>query len=130
MKTMLADVLHTVGQAALTPCLIILILLIIAALWQIGDFAVEWFKVRRTHMLVVTVLINSIHEAAAMQGVEGIQQAMEESHLLYAPKILIGKRILTAVAAGGQKHGFVFLFVRYTHTLKLDHRYPTPFLQS
>ena len=109
MKTMLADVLHTVGQAALTPCLIILILLIIAALWQIGDFAVEWFKVRRTHKLVVTDLIKSIHEAAAMQGVEGIQQAMEESHLLKgqknalnrvlnSPELFSNEATLTAIA--------------------------------
>ena len=51
MQKILADVLHTIGQAMLTPCLIVLALLMIAALWQIGDVLVEWFKVRRTHKL-------------------------------------------------------------------------------
>ena len=45
MQKILADVLHTIGQAMLTPCLIVLALLMIAALWQIGDVLVEWFKV-------------------------------------------------------------------------------------
>ena len=68
MQKILADVLHTIGQAMLTPCLIVLALLMIAALWQIGDVLVEWFKVRRTHKLKVTELIKAIHNSAETDG--------------------------------------------------------------
>lgn len=91
MQETLADILHTVGQAALTPCLIILILLIIAALWQIGDFAVEWWKVRRTHKLKVTDLIKEIHENAEKDGIAGIRQVIETSGLLKGQKSAVGR---------------------------------------
>lgn len=63
MQQILADILHTIGQAMLTPCLIILALLMIAALWQVGDVMVEWFKVRRPHKLKVTELIKEIYSS-------------------------------------------------------------------
>lgn len=91
MQATLADILHIIGQAALTPCLIILILLIIAALWQIGDFAVEWWKVRRIHKLKVTELIKEIHENAEKDGISGMRQVIEQSGLLKGQKSAIGR---------------------------------------
>lgn len=82
MQKILADVLHTIGQAMLTPCLIVLALLMIAALWQIGDVLVEWFKVRRTHKLKVTELIKAIHNSAETDGNAAIRETVETSGLL------------------------------------------------
>lgn len=102
MQSTLSNILHIIGQWALTPCLIILIALIIAALWQVGDFTVEWFKVRRVHKLKVTDLIKEIHEAAAKNGVEGILQTLTESKLLKG-QINALKRVLGSPELFGQE---------------------------
>ncbi len=86
MQEILADVLHTIGQAMLTPCLIVLVLLMIAALWQIGDVLVEWFKVRRPHKLKVTELIKAIHAGSERNGISGIRETIENSGLLVRQK--------------------------------------------
>ncbi|CDA91531.1 putative uncharacterized protein [Firmicutes bacterium CAG:238] len=86
MQQILADILHTTGQAMLTPCLIILALLMIAALWQIGDVLVEWFKVRRPHKLKVTELIKEIHSSAENGGAAAIRETVAESGLLNRQK--------------------------------------------
>ena len=86
MQQILADILHTIGQAMLTPCLIILALLMIAALWQIGDVLVEWFKVRRPHKLKVTELIKEIHSSAENGGAAAIRETVAESGLLNRQK--------------------------------------------
>lgn len=95
MQQILADVLHTIGQAMLTPCLIVLVLLMIAALWQIGDVAVEWLKVRRPHKLKVTELIKEIHSRAEKDGAGAIRQTVEASGLLPRQKNAI-YRVLDA----------------------------------
>lgn len=95
MQQILADVLHTIGQAMLTPCLIVLALLMVAALWQIGDVAVEWIKVRRPHKLKVTELIKEIHNRAENGGVEAIRETIETSSLLPRQKKAI-YRVLDA----------------------------------
>ena len=95
MQKILADVLHTIGQAMLTPCLIVLALLMIAALWQIGDVLVEWFKVRRTHKLKVTELIKAIHNSAETDGNAAIRETVETSGLLGRQKNAI-YRVLDA----------------------------------
>lgn len=95
MQQILADILHTIGQAMLTPCLIILALLMIAALWQIGDVAVEWIKVRRPHKLKVTELIKEIHTEAETRGVDAIKEVIASSGLLVRQKNAI-YRVLDA----------------------------------
>ena len=95
MQKILADVLHTIGQAMLTPCLIVLALLMIAALWQIGDVLVEWFMVRQTHKLKVTELIKAIHNSAETDGNVAIRETVETSGLLGRQKNAI-YRVLDA----------------------------------
>lgn len=95
MQKILADVLHTIGQAMLTPCLIVLALLMVAALWQIGDVLVEWFKIRRTHKLKVTELIKAIHSSAESGGTAAIKETVAASGLLGRQKNAI-YRVLDA----------------------------------
>ena len=45
----LSEILHTIAQALMIPCLIILIILMAGAVWQIGDIVVEYIAERRKH---------------------------------------------------------------------------------
>ena len=40
----LREILHTIAQALMIPCLIILIILMAGAVWQIGDIVVEYLS--------------------------------------------------------------------------------------
>ena len=50
----LSEILHTIAQALMIPCLIILIILMAGAVWQIGDIVVEYIAERRKHMWKVS----------------------------------------------------------------------------
>lgn len=95
MKGIFAEILHTIGQAVLVPCLVVLVILIIIALWQLGDFAIEWFQVRRKHKLKVTELIKEIHDSSKVQGVDGVKTIIQHSGLLARQKKAVD-RILCA----------------------------------
>lgn len=45
----LSEILHTIAQALMIPCLIILLVLMAGAVWQIGDIVVEYIAERRKH---------------------------------------------------------------------------------
>lgn len=45
----LSEILHTIAQALMIPCLIILLVLMAGAVWQIGDIVVEFIAERRKH---------------------------------------------------------------------------------
>lgn len=61
MSFSLSEILHNIGQAVLWPCMFILLLLMIVAVWQIGDMLVEYFVERRKRDVNVPELIQSIH---------------------------------------------------------------------
>ena len=48
----LSEILHTIAQALMIPCLIILIILMAGAVWQIGDIVVEYIAERRKHKCI------------------------------------------------------------------------------
>lgn len=77
----LSEILHTIAQALLVPCLIILILLMAAAVWQIGDIAVEYIAQRRKHRPDVPRLLKSIPHSG-----EALPALIEESTLLRRQK--------------------------------------------
>lgn len=73
----LAEILHTVAQALLTPCLLVLVLLMMLAVWQVGDVAVEFFAERRKRRTDVPQLILDLHAA----GADGMEKLLEECTL-------------------------------------------------
>lgn len=42
-----AGILHVIGQGLNVPCMVVLIILLIATVWQFGDIVVEWILERR-----------------------------------------------------------------------------------
>lgn len=50
----LSEILHTIAQALMIPCLIILLILMAGAVWQIGDIVVEYIAERRKHKCIDT----------------------------------------------------------------------------
>ena len=61
----LSEILHTIAQALMIPCLIILIILMAGAVWQIGDIVVEYIAERRKHKCNVPQLLRDVHAAGA-----------------------------------------------------------------
>lgn len=78
MNISMAEILHVVGQAILTPCMIVLILLIIVAVWQIGDLTVEYFAERRKTRVNVPELLKRISETKTSQ----LRQVIDQTALL------------------------------------------------
>ena len=61
----LSEILHTIAQALMIPCLIILLVLMAGAVWQIGDIVVEYIAERRKHKCNVPQLLRDVHAAGA-----------------------------------------------------------------
>lgn len=78
----LSEILHTIAQALLIPCLIILIVLMAGAVWQIGDIVVEYIAERRKHKCEVPQLLRDVHTA----GADGLADLIENSGLLRRQK--------------------------------------------
>ena len=78
----LSEILHTIAQALMIPCLIILIILMAGAVWQIGDIVVEYIAERRKHKCNVPQLLRDVHAA----GADGLADLIESSGLLRRPK--------------------------------------------
>ncbi len=85
MRTILSTVMHTIGQTVMIPCLIILILLIIVALWQVGDILVETITERKKMKEDVPQLLKDIHNSSN----DEIRVIIEKSMLLTRQKIAI-----------------------------------------
>ena len=71
----LSEILHTIAQALMIPCLIILIILMAGAVWQIGDIVVEYIAERRKHKCNVPQLLRDVHAA----GADGLAELIENS---------------------------------------------------
>ena len=78
----LSEILHTIAQALMIPCLIILIILMAGAVWQIGDIVVEYIAERRKHKCDVPQLLRDVHTA----GADGLAELIENSGLLRRQK--------------------------------------------
>ena len=78
----LSEILHTIAQALMIPCLIILIILMAGAVWQIGDIVVEYIAERRKHKCNVPQLLRDVHAA----GADGLADLIENSGLLRRQK--------------------------------------------
>lgn len=78
----LSEILHTIAQALMIPCLIILISLMAGAVWQIGDIVVEYIAERRKHKCNVPQLLRDVHAA----GADGLAELIENSGLLRRQK--------------------------------------------
>jgi len=78
LNATLSEILHVIGQKFLIPCMVVLILLMIAAVWQIGDLLVEIFAERRKCKADTAFLIREIHQ----KGAGGLKKLIEESGLL------------------------------------------------
>ena len=76
------DADDTIAQALLIPCLIILIVLMAGAVWQIGDIVVEYIAERRKHKCEVPQLLRDVHTA----GADGLADLIENSGLLRRQK--------------------------------------------
>ena len=83
MKSILSEALHIIGQAVMIPCLIILIVLIAIALWQVGDILVETFTERKKMKENVPRLLKTIHDT---HDKGEIQELIEKSNLLNRQK--------------------------------------------
>ena len=78
----LSEILHTIAQALMIPCLIILLVLMAGAVWQIGDIVVEFIAERRKHKCDVPQLLRDVHTA----GADGLAELIENSGLLRRQK--------------------------------------------
>ena len=78
----LSEILHTIAQALMIPCLIILLVLMAGAVWQIGDIVVEYIAERRKHKCDVPQLLRDVHTA----GADGLADLIENSGLLRRQK--------------------------------------------
>ena len=78
----LSEILHTIAQALMIPCLIILLILMAGAVWQIGDIVVEYIAERRKHKCNVPQLLRDVHAA----GADGLAELIENSGLLRRQK--------------------------------------------
>ena len=78
----LSEILHTIAQALMIPCLIILLILMAGAVWQIGDIVVEYIAERRKHKCNVPQLLRDVHAV----GADGLAELIENSGLLRRQK--------------------------------------------
>lgn len=88
----LTDILHTIGQAMRMPCIVILLLLMVAAVWQIGDVLVEYFIERRKTKENIKELLKELDGMNA----QGQRQRIENSSLLKRQKCFLTELIESA----------------------------------
>ena len=80
-------VLHEIGQVMKIPCMVILILLVIVAVWQLGDFLVELFTERRTRQKNVEELLDRLRTG----GKEHLSETIKKSALPRFEKKMLEK---------------------------------------
>lgn len=78
----MADILHVVGQSILTPCMIILILLMVVSVWQTGGLIVEFIMERRKLKMNVPMLLREIADSRTSE----LKSVIERSKLLQRQK--------------------------------------------
>ena len=93
----LSEILHTIAQALMIPCLIILLILMAGAVWQIGDIVVEYIAERRKHKCNVPQLLRDVHAV----GADGLAELIENSGLLRRQK----KALLELAESRGYSEG-------------------------
>ncbi len=81
----MSGILHMIGQALLNPCLIVLILLMVATVWQVGDLLMEYLTERRKFKVDAPVLLRNIPGKTE----EELAALIEESGLLPRQKKLL-----------------------------------------
>ena len=64
MNISLSEMLHVIGQVLLNPCLIILLLLAAASVWQVGDAAMEYWTERHKLRINVPELLKQMSAAS------------------------------------------------------------------
>ncbi len=114
MQNYLSQALHVIGQSVLIPCLIILILLIIAALIEAGDILFEGLKERKKYQKDITGLILKIQDAGKQEEsdrISSICSLIEESNLLPRQKRAINE-VFESVETGACKASVVALAAR------------------
>lgn len=84
MNFSLGEVLHMVGQAIRTPCLIVLLFLIVLAVWQVGELIVEYLTERRKLKADVPTLLQEISQNEAR-----LDKLIDESGLLKRQKAVL-----------------------------------------
>lgn len=85
MNISMSGILHMIGQALLNPCLIVLILLMVATVWQVGDLLMEYLTERRKFKVDAPVLLRHIPGKTE----EELAALIEESGLLPRQKKLL-----------------------------------------
>lgn len=101
----LHEVLHTIGQSILNPCMVVLILMVVVTVWQIGDLLMEIILERRKMKEDIPELLKKINQAEK----KGALLLVENSRLLKRQKRfakqLAGAEDMTenAMAAYAQK---------------------------
>lgn len=85
MNISMSGILHMIGQALLNPCLIVLILLMVATVWQVGDLLMEYLTERRKFKVDAPVLLRNIPGKTE----EELAALIEESGLLPRQKKLL-----------------------------------------
>lgn len=78
MDITLSDILHVAGQSVLVPCMIVLLLLLAAAIWQAGSLAVEYVVERRRLQIDVPAMLKEISESPW----DKLRSIVERSRLL------------------------------------------------
>lgn len=73
-----------IGQALLTPCMVVLLVIMTITVWQVGNLLVELLIERRKVKADVPVLIKRIHEES-----ENLSVLIEESSLLNRQKQML-----------------------------------------
>lgn len=83
----LGDILHTIGQGILTPCMVVLLVMIVVTVWQIGDLLVEYIVERRKMKENIPELLKKISRS----GKKDALLLIESSRLLKRQKQFAGK---------------------------------------
>lgn len=83
----LHNILHTIGQGLLIPCMAVLLIMIVVTIWQIGDLIVEYIMERRKMKEDIPALLKRINRA----GNDTVLQIIMDSKLLKRQKEFAGK---------------------------------------
>ena len=88
----LTSIMHIVGQAIKMPCIVVLLLCLVATVWQIGDILVEWLIERRKVKEDVPALIRSLHG----KDLGEMKKLIDGARILKKQKKLLGQIIDSA----------------------------------
>lgn len=88
----LTNILHVVGQGIKIPCIVVLLLLLIATVWQIGDVLVEFIIERRKVKEDVPALLKKLNGMKP----EEMKKTISDSKILKSQK----KMLIELIEAG------------------------------